>query len=90
MNIKYPVNPTDYAYPVHFNPSHPYPDSCNGLTKRELFAAMFAQALMSNSYLVKECIILASKGVVKDQSEYIAVRAVESADALITALNDEL
>lgn len=63
------TNPNEPAYPRdHVHQGH------NGVTKRELFAAMAMKELGScTSFTV----------------EYVAKRAVQQADALIEALNKE-
>lgn len=68
------THPNDSANPVQINGDV---DSCNyGLTKREYFAALAIQGLLSNSSL---------KTDVKEDVE----TAVWAADALVEALNKE-
>lgn len=50
-----------------------------GLTKRELFAAMAMQGILSNQGLIDS----------PNHSQYAALTAIEHADALIAELNKE-
>ena len=65
-------------------PAYPVPNDANvngqeGLTKRELFAAMLAQGIMANP----------SEQMVTWDAEKVAFAAVQHADALIAELNKE-
>ena len=51
---------------------------CNGLTKRELFAAMAMQGIVSNHLMIDGT-----------QWGWLAEQSVAAADALITALNSQ-
>lgn len=85
------INPTDYAYPsemkVYKNGKTDNFDQVNnfGLTKREYFAAMAMHGIISNSLAMNSN----SKNKSLDEViELVSMTAIEHADALITALND--
>lgn len=81
-------------------PIHPYDDEAEiskhhpniycGLTKRELFAAMFMQSLLSNPERYKYIAEKVANGMSQEEaSSKNAHKAVLLADALITELNKE-
>lgn len=70
--------PNDTAYPVG-------DDMVIGLTKRELFAAMAMQGILSNSSIFDNMQEMGEK----DPTITVALAAIEHADALINALNAE-
>lgn len=59
-----------------------------GLTKREYFAAMAMQGVLSNQILTTTYAAV-SRGEESPFGEVVAVAALEYADALIDALNQE-
>lgn len=73
------VNGNYSAYP--FEHAHSY---AQGLTKRELFAAMAMQGLLSSSAIVKA---LATQAEINDIARIVAEAAADHADQLVTALS---
>lgn len=72
MNIK----PTDAAFPAPMNASL-------GLSKREYFAGLAMQGIISNQYIMPR---IPGNG---NEEKWIAETAVQQADALIEALNKQ-
>ena len=69
-------NGGECAYPIFYNDEHRFIFQ-NGLTKRELFAAMAMQG------------ILARPGMVIEDRIYVSQFSVAAADSLIAALEKE-
>jgi hypothetical protein len=79
------TNPNDHAFPCEVDLTNPLRNT-PGLTKREYFAAMAMQGILSSCDM--ECLLrIADLKTWKTLDQWLAANAVMSADALIAELN---
>ncbi len=80
------INLQDPFYPTPYTNSDRSVDYLNGVTKRECFAAMILQAILSNQKLREDCRSdIKADGTNSDNC--FATYAVKQADELLKALN---
>jgi hypothetical protein len=78
------TNANDPAYPIpDVDFEWKYPDSSNGLSKREYFAAVAMQAFINSDYGENYASVFGCKSF----TEVFVKKAIETADALIVELN---
>lgn len=85
-NVTQMTNPNDTAFPEDVSGTREYTDIKGGLTKREYFATMAMQGIMSNGVLSK---FLGQEAELSGRliEHTVAILSKRCADALINELN---